>query len=347
MKRVIEITAKSHEEARAMAQKEVRMGETITASDVLQEPTRGIFGIVGNPDVRIRFTIDDLPAPQPAPQPAPPPVATVAPRPRQDTYEAPESDDIEESDVADLDEDIAEEAEDIYVDEEMPAETPQQGGGRKPRVYNGPTGKNHPDYEQIIKLVHDIAELVGSGEIEVAERIDGDAWVIEPAGENLMSFIGKHGRTLDAIQYLVNIVANKGREDKVKIVLDAQGYRDSRHRRLISLAQRMCRKVADGGRPVELEPMSTVDRRTIHLALKDRTDIQTYSRGIEPMRRVVIAPRKGANAGNRGRGGPRPPRRFNGPGRPPVRRESEPNTQGGQNGPRPVPMFMGEEGDND
>ncbi len=341
MKRVIEITAKSHEEARALAQKEVRPGETITQSDVLQEPTRGIFGVVGNPDVRIRFTIDEIPAPPPvvpAAAPAAPPIARREP--------APETCDEEGTD-ANLDEELVDEAEDFFVDEEMPAESADVGGGRKPRVYTGPTGTNHPDYEQIIRLVHQIAALVGSGEVTINEHIDGDAWVIEPNGENLTPFIGKHGRTLDAIQYLVNIVANKGREDKVKIVLDAQGYRDSRHRRLISLAHRMCRKVADGGRPVELEPMSTVDRRTIHLALKDRTDIQTYSRGIEPMRRVVIAPRKGAQAGGGRRGGARP-RRFNGPGRFGNRdQQNDHRNQGESTGPRPVPMFMGEDGDND
>ncbi|HNV68515.1 MAG TPA: RNA-binding cell elongation regulator Jag/EloR [Candidatus Ozemobacteraceae bacterium] len=339
MKRVIEITAKSHEEARALAQKEVRPGETITQSDILQEPTRGIFGIVGNPDVRIRFTIDEIPAPPPV---APKVVTPATPSPRPE----PEADFGDAEEATDLDEDLVDEAEDIYVDEEIPADA-EAHGGRKPRVYSGPTGTNHPDYEQLIRLVHQVAALVGSGEITVSERIDGDAWIIEPNGDNLTPFIGKHGRTLDAIQYLVNIVANKGREDKVKIVLDAQGYRDSRHRRLISLAHRMCRKVADGGRAVELEPMSTVDRRTIHLALKDRTDIQTYSRGIEPMRRVVIAPRKGAQAGGGRRGGQRP-RRYGGPGRFGGRdQQGEHRTQGEQNGPRPVPMFMGEDGDND
>lgn len=341
MKRVIEITAKSHEEARAAAQKEIRPGETITQSEVLQEPTRGIFGVVGNPDVRIRFTIDEIPAPPPD---IPATVSAAAPVDRREPTPGTFADEFDETDI---DEDLLKEAEEIFADEEMPAESGDAGGGRKPRVYTGPTGPNHPDYEQIIRLVRQIAALVGSGEVTISEHIDGDTWVIEPKGENLTPFIGKHGRTLDAIQYLVNIVANKGREDKVKIVLDAQGYRESRHRRLISLAHRMCRKVADGGRPVELEPMSTGDRRTIHLALKDRTDIQTYSRGIEPMRRVVIAPRQGANAGGGRRGGQRS-RRFSGSNRFADRdQQNDRRNQGESAGPRPVPMFMGEDGDND
>jgi hypothetical protein len=88
----------------------------------------------------------------------------------------------------------------------------------------------------------------------------------------------------------MNIIFNKGNdESRIKIVLDAQGYREKRYQSLIYLANRMAKKAANSHRPIELEPMTTLDRRTIHMALKDRTDVETFSKGTEPMRRVVIS----------------------------------------------------------
>ena len=342
MKRVIEISAKSHEEANELARREVHAGETISSSEILQEPTRGIFGIVGNPEVRIRFSIEDVPAPiVPPPLVSAPAYQAPPPRPAPPLQPAPQPRTVASSQPGEeeMDNFSEEDAPSCHAAEEGSSE--QNPGGGRVRQYTGPTGTAHPAYEEIHGMVRNIAEIVGAGEVVIEDHMEGDAWKIEPIGENMKQFIGKHGRTLDAIQYLVNIVANKGREDKVKIVIDTQGYRESRNRRLISLANRMCRKVDDTGRPVELEPMSTIDRRTVHLALKDRQGIQTFSRGTEPMRRVVIAPQKGASERpfSSDRHEPRPYRQ--------PRQNNEPRTSAESPGTRSVPMFMEEDPSND
>lgn len=123
--------------------------------------------------------------------------------------------------------------------------------------------------------------------IEIRE--DDDIVYMNVTGSNLGILIGRKGQTLDSIQYLVNIVANRQGGVRVRIVLDAEGYRERREKFLRGLAQRMAERVRRRGRRVVLEPMSALERRVVHMALKDEEDLTTYSEGKEPYRRVVIA----------------------------------------------------------
>lgn len=320
MKRVIEITAKSQEEAQEMANRELIPGEKILGSEVLTAPTKGMFGIVGNPEYRVRFTIESAP-PESEVQIMGTPVDC---EPKDDEIDEPESEEAVSDDDYDEIEDRTEESHSRNDSREHVA-----------RKYSTELiGKNHPLYDQIIEIITKAAGTVGVTELTLTEKQEDDAWIIDAAGGNVSQLIGKHGKTLDSLQFIVNIVANKGRDAKVKIVLDAQGYRSQRHKGLIILANRMYRKVIDSGRPVELEPMSTVDRRTIHIALKDRSGIETFSRGIEPLRRVVINPKKpshGSHRGPRDRGHNR------------EQKESSTNNNRG----KAVPMFMEEDGSNE
>ena len=329
MKRVIEITAKSPEEAQEVAKRELNPGEKVIASEVLSAPTKGMFGIVGNPEYRIRFTIDEVIEPVAPPKP-------VEPK-RAERVRAPApAEPMDDGELVRNDDDITElEMEDAV--NAMKAE-PSLKKYSIERI-----GKDHPAYEDIINVIKKVALNVGVNELILEERVEGDAWIIEAGGENVAQLIGKHGKTLDAVQYIVNIVANKAREDKVKIVLDVQGYRDQRHKGLIMLANRMFRKVIESNRQVELEPMSTVDRRTVHLALKDKAGIETFSRGVEPLRRVVIAPKKAGGPSLRENREPREPR---------GRREPRESGQSTATTPSPskgraVPMFMEEDGPNE
>lgn len=100
--------------------------------------------------------------------------------------------------------------------------------------------------------------------------------------------IGKRGNTLDAIQYLLSLALNKGKENYVRVTLDTQGYRAKREETLVRLAHRMAEKTKNSKRPVKLEPMNPYERRIIHSALQNTEGIVTYSEGNEPYRRVVI-----------------------------------------------------------
>lgn len=107
-------------------------------------------------------------------------------------------------------------------------------------------------------------------------------------GQNMGSVIGRRGDTLDAIQYLTNIVANKNEEKRWHLVLDTENYRAKREESLIKLANRMATRARKTGRRVALEPMNPYERRVLHSALQDNPYVTTHSEGEEPYRRVVI-----------------------------------------------------------
>lgn len=128
--------------------------------------------------------------------------------------------------------------------------------------------------------------------IEVAiEKITADEGVVfNMRGQDLGILIGKHGQTLDALQYLTNLAANRDIEDdRVKIIVDVEDYRKRREETLYRLAERLADKVKRRGERVVLEPMSRHERKIIHMALQDDHRISTYSEGEEPYRKVVIA----------------------------------------------------------
>lgn len=100
--------------------------------------------------------------------------------------------------------------------------------------------------------------------------------------------IGKRGNTLDAIQYLLSLAVNKNRDQYIKVIVDAEGYRKRREDTLIRLANKMAQKAKYSNRPVKLEPMNPYERRIIHSALQHVEGIDTHSEGEDPYRRVVI-----------------------------------------------------------
>lgn len=100
--------------------------------------------------------------------------------------------------------------------------------------------------------------------------------------------IGKHGQTLDALQYLTNLVANKNSSERIRIIIDVEDYRERRIETLSRLAVRLADKVKRNGERVVLEPMNPHERKIIHMALQNDRRITTLSEGEEPYRKVVI-----------------------------------------------------------
>jgi spoIIIJ-associated protein len=111
-------------------------------------------------------------------------------------------------------------------------------------------------------------------------------------GPDMGVIIGRRGQTLDAVQYLANLVVNKNRESYIKIYIDTENYRQKREDTLIRLANKMARKVQKIGKTMTLEPMNPYERRIIHASLQNNPYVQTYSEGEEPYRKVVVALRK-------------------------------------------------------
>ena len=111
-------------------------------------------------------------------------------------------------------------------------------------------------------------------------------------GPSLGILIGKHGQTLDALQYLTNLAANKNQENWVKFILDIENYRKKRTDTLTKLALRLADKAKRRNERIALEPMNSHERKIIHMALQDDKRITTYSEGEEPYRHIVITSKK-------------------------------------------------------
>jgi spoIIIJ-associated protein len=110
-------------------------------------------------------------------------------------------------------------------------------------------------------------------------------------GRDLGLLIGKHGQTIDALQYLANAIVWRNRGDeRIPVVVDAAGYRARRQATLDALATRSAEQAVSSGEPVELEPMTAVERKVVHVCLQDYPGVTTRSEGTEPNRFVVVDP---------------------------------------------------------
>ena len=142
--------------------------------------------------------------------------------------------------------------------------------------------------------VRDLVERIAAG-IDVRCRIDieedDEVLTATCSGSNLGLLIGKHGQTIDAIQYLVNAILWRSRpDDRKDVVVDAAGYRERRRTALEALALRSAEEAVATHARIELEPMTAVERKTIHMRLKEFDGVETGSEGTEPNRFVVILP---------------------------------------------------------
>ena len=139
-------------------------------------------------------------------------------------------------------------------------------------------------------LVMQITAALGiDARVEVREDDDTVAATCFAADAGLL--IGRHGQTIDAIQYLLNAIAHRALGDAHKdVVVDSAGYRERRRATLESLAVRTAEQVRASGREIELDPMTAVERKVVHLKLKELGGVQTRSEGAEPNRFVVVLP---------------------------------------------------------
>lgn len=111
-------------------------------------------------------------------------------------------------------------------------------------------------------------------------------------GDDVSILIGRHGQTLDSLQYLTNLIVNRGLEQRVKVVIDVEKYRKRRNDTLTTLALRVAAKVKRTREKVVLAPMNPHERKIIHMALQNDYRISTYSEGDEPYRKIVVCPKR-------------------------------------------------------
>lgn len=140
-----------------------------------------------------------------------------------------------------------------------------------------------------------LSDIFSAMDLEVGIDVvhEDDSINIDLSGDNMGIIIGKRGDTLDSLQYLTSLVANKNRDKYAytRVTLDTEGYREKRVESLKALSERLAAKVGRSGKRYTLEPMNPYERRIIHANLQDNEYVTTFSIGEEPYRKVVIAPK--------------------------------------------------------
>lgn len=153
----------------------------------------------------------------------------------------------------------------------------------KVTVTDGPEEKTRKFFDILLKKMNIEAEF----EIEyINDTLKVDITKINEDDKGII--IGKRGKNLDEIQFLLNIIVNKSRQNYVRVVFNVEDYREKREETLRKLAKKMADKCRYYKHKMRLEPMNPYERRIIHSTLQDETDIITYSEGDEPFRKVVI-----------------------------------------------------------
>ncbi|MCL2702547.1 MAG: protein jag [Defluviitaleaceae bacterium] len=148
------------------------------------------------------------------------------------------------------------------------------------------------------RFIREVSTAMGL-DITIEAEVRDRTLAIDLKGQNIGVLIGKHGQTMDSLQYLTNLVVNKNKENYISVLIDTENYRAKRKENLETLAKNMAKKVRQTKRPVRLEPMSPSERRVIHAALQGERQVSTFSEGVEPFRNVVISFKRDAGAGEK------------------------------------------------
>src|SRR5271165_5874903 len=143
--------------------------------------------------------------------------------------------------------------------------------------------------EALEELLEEIVDGLGlEVDVKVEERDGVLSGVVE--GEDVGLFIGRHGQTIDAVQHLAQRIVFPDGPSSVRVVIDADGYRERRDQVLKDDADDAAQEALESGGPVELDPMPPWERRVIHEHLRERGDVETHSEGAEPERYLVVSP---------------------------------------------------------
>ena len=265
MRQFIDVTGKTEDEAISKALAQLGLDRDDVSVEILERAKSGFLGLGSCPaKVRVSYGEEEEPA-APAPvvekkseQPKKPAAEKrSAPEkksePRPEKAEKPEKEEKNSAPVQDLGEEVDDE--------------------KSQAIRKFLTGL--------------LAQMESEAEVKVYQPEKGRYKVILE-GQNLGALIGRRGETLDAIQQLTSYSVNRT-GGRVRVQLDAEGYRDKREQSLQHLAKKVAGKVVKYRRSVTLEPMNAYERHVIHTALQDVPGVTTYSTGVDPNRRVIVA----------------------------------------------------------
>ena len=313
-----ESTGKTVEEAVSEGLKKLGLSIGEVQIDILEEGSKGLFGLFGSKTARVRLTVkeeerretvfaDSLSsydaerrAPKKAEKPAEP--AKAVPQAPREVPQAPKAERAPKPDKpqrpARLNADSAEQAPKAERGPkperiEKPARAPKAEKpllSRMPSEPAVPAEQRDPqsDEGKVQAFLQELTRLMGL-EISVHVHTDEEGNIrVSMQGDTLGILIGRRGETLDALQYLTSLHINRGRQEYTRVTLDSEGYRAKREDALVRLANRMANRAQRTGRKVSLEPMNPYERRILHSALQGHEGISTHSEGEEPNRHVVI-----------------------------------------------------------
>jgi spoIIIJ-associated protein len=175
------------------------------------------------------------------------------------------------------------------VEEEVAEEQPEVPGQPKPVMPGTDIGQFKNALNAMLEDVLKAMDITGTVNVRAGE---GDEILADMDGKDVGILIGRHGQTLDALQYLISIAANRSQGTHYRVVLDAEGYRRRYEEVLVRKAHEYAEAVKAEGQECELEPQPPRDRRIVHMALAYDPDVYTYSEGEGDNRHVVISPKK-------------------------------------------------------
>lgn len=283
--RTVRITAKTIEAAVEEGLKQLGITRVEAVVHVVEKPSSGLFGLIHKKMAVVDISAPDIPEePEETPaEAAPEASAEPAEEPKAEAAPAPETVQAEEAPAAEPQE-TAPEAEKASA-EEPEAEEPKEEKNEKETAFDPEEQKKAA--EEAKKFLENVFK--GMHLTVTMERMMNEERILfNLRGEGLGILIGKHGQTLDALQYLTNLAAGKAVKGRYFIMLDVENYRERRQDTLEALARRLAGKVKRTGEAVKLEPMSAGERRIIHLALQDDPAVTTESEGEAPYRYVTI-----------------------------------------------------------
>lgn len=254
----LEFEDKNVEMAVKKACEELNIPREKLQHDVISYGSSGIFGLVGTKKARIRVILPEPPEP-----------------PEPTTETDIDGTKIEKSENLGFGHDL--ENKDMPIDDEQDEQMEQV-------VAPDPRDLGREALQRIIDLI--------TTDATVSIQEETDRIFFKVKGGNAAILIGKHGQTLEAIQYIVEKIVNKQQKERVRIHIDIEGYLKNRRISLQKLATRMAEKVKRTGKPATIDPMNAHDRRIVHIALKDDSKVRTQSVGEGFLRKLVILPKR-------------------------------------------------------
>jgi spoIIIJ-associated protein len=255
-KREIESSGSNVDEAIAAGLGQLGVGRDVVDVEVLDEGSRGLLGIGARP-ARVRLAV----------QPEPEPLAELEQEPEWET--------VPETEPITVEIDIAPSEPSTTIEDELRRVAPVA----------------RQTLEELLEKMGIQAEI----EDYIKRPEDEEDYyklVLNIRGRDLGVLIGRRGETLDSMQYITRLIVGREVERRVNLVVDVEGYRVRRERSLRKLAERMAERAVTTGRRQVLEPMPAAERRIIHVALRDRTDVMTESIGQDENRKVTISLRE-------------------------------------------------------